>query len=47
MLIHIVINNWDLRDLKKYWFEAFYYGPVNCKIYKAEQFVGGMGCKRH
>ncbi len=31
----IIIDNWNPMGKKKYRFETFCYGPLNCKLYKA------------
>ncbi|NBG88638.1 hypothetical protein [Isachenkonia alkalipeptolytica] len=35
MPVEIIIDNWNPRGKKKYRFETFCYGPLNCKLYKA------------
>ncbi len=35
MPVEIIIDNWNPRGRKKYRFETFCYGPLNCKLYKA------------
>lgn len=35
MSVEIIIDNWNPRGRKKYRFETFCYGPLNCKLYKA------------
>jgi hypothetical protein len=35
MPVEIIIDNWNPRGRKKYRFETFCYGPLNCKRYKA------------
>jgi hypothetical protein len=35
MPVEIIIDNWNPRGKKKYKFETFCYGPLNCKLYKA------------
>ncbi len=34
MPVEIIIDNWNPRGKKKYRFEKFCYGPLNCKLYK-------------
>lgn len=34
MPVEIIIDNWNPRAKKKYRFETFCYGPLNCKLYK-------------
>jgi hypothetical protein len=35
MPVEIIVDNWNPRGRKKYRFETFCYGPLNCKLYKA------------
>jgi len=35
MPVEIIIDNWNPRGKKKFRFETFCYGPLNCKLYKA------------
>jgi len=35
MPVEIIIDNWNPRGRRKYRFETFCYGPLNCKLYKA------------
>ena len=35
MPFEIIIDNWNPRGRRKYRFETFCYGPLNCKLYKA------------
>ena len=35
MAVEIIADNWNPRDRKKYRYETFCYGPLNCKLYKA------------
>ena len=35
MPVEIIVDNWNPRGKKKYRFETFCYGPLNCKLYKA------------
>lgn len=35
MPVEIIVDHWDPRGKKKYRFETFCYGPLNCKFYKA------------
>lgn len=35
MPVEIIIDNWNPRGRNKYRFEAFCYGPISCKLYKA------------
>jgi len=35
MPVEIIIDNWNPRGKKKYRFETFCYGALNCKLYKA------------
>lgn len=35
MSVEIIIDNWNPRGRRKYRFETFCYGPLNCKLYKA------------
>lgn len=35
MPVEIIVDNWNPRGSKKYRFETFCYGPLNCKLYKA------------
>lgn len=35
MPVEIIIDNWYPRGMKKYRFETFCYGPLNCKLYNA------------
>jgi len=35
MSVEIIVDNWNPRGRKKYRFETFCYGPLNCKLYKA------------
>lgn len=35
MPVEIIIDHWDRYGKRKYRFEAFCYGPLNCKLYKA------------
>ena len=35
MPVEIIIDNWNSRGRRKYRFETFCYGPLNCKLYKA------------
>lgn len=35
MPVEIIVDNWNPRSRKKYRFETFCYGPLNCKLYKA------------
>ena len=35
MPVEIIIDNWNPRGRRKYRFETFCYGPINCKLYKA------------
>ncbi len=35
MPVEIITDNWNPRGKKKYRFETFCYGPLNCKFYKA------------
>ena len=35
MPVEIIIDNWNPRGKKKYRYETFCYGPLNCKLYKA------------
>lgn len=34
MPVEIIVDNWNRRGRKKYRFETFCYGPLNCKLYK-------------
>ena len=33
--VEIIIDNWNPRSRRKYRFETFCFGPLNCKLYKA------------
>ncbi len=35
MPVEIIIDHWNPRGRRKYRFETFCYGPLNCKLYKA------------
>lgn len=35
MPVEIIIDHWNPRGKKKYRFETFCYGPLNCRLYKA------------
>lgn len=35
MPVEIIIDNWNPRGRRRYRFEAFCYGPLSCKLYKA------------
>lgn len=35
MPVEIIVDNWNPRGRRKYRFETFCYGPLNCKHYKA------------
>ena len=35
MPVEIITDNWNPRARRKYRFETFCYGPINCKLYKA------------
>ena len=35
MPVGIIVDNWNPRGRRKYRFETFCYGPLNCKLYKA------------
>lgn len=35
MPVEIIVDNWNPRGRRKYRFETFCYGPINCKLYKA------------
>jgi hypothetical protein len=35
MPVEIIVDNWNPRGRRKYRFETFCYGPLNCKLYKA------------
>jgi hypothetical protein len=35
MPVEIIIDNWNPGGRRKYRFETFCYGPLNCKLYKA------------
>ncbi len=35
MPVEIIIDNWNPKARRKYRFETFCYGPLNCKLYKA------------
>lgn len=35
MPVEIIIDNWNPRSRRKYRFETFCFGPLNCKLYKA------------
>jgi len=35
MPVEIINDNWNPRGQRKYRFETFCYGPLNCKLYKA------------
>ena len=35
MPVEIIVDNWNPRGRKKYRFETFCYGPLNCKLYNA------------
>jgi hypothetical protein len=35
MPVEIIVDNWNPRGKRKYRFETFCYGPLNCKLYKA------------
>lgn len=35
MPVEIIVDNWNPRGRKKYRFETFCYGSLNCKLYKA------------
>ena len=35
MPVEIIVDNWNPRGRRKYRFETFCYGPLNCELYKA------------
>lgn len=35
MAVEIIVDNWNPKGRKKYRYETFCYGPLNCKLYKA------------
>ena len=35
MPVEIIIDHWDRYGKRKYRYETFCYGPLNCKLYKA------------
>jgi hypothetical protein len=35
MPVEIIIDNWNPKSRRKYRFETFCFGPLNCKLYKA------------
>lgn len=35
MPVEIIVDNWNPRETKKYRYETFCYGPLDCKLYKA------------
>jgi hypothetical protein len=36
MPVEIIVDIWNTRGRRKYRFETFCYGPLSCKLYKAD-----------